>query len=100
ESGLLDDIIAGRKTLEGRLNRGKFAEYTPGDEIGLRRDYRDKSGVLIDGEPNAARVKVVAIRHYVSFLHLVEVAGYKNVIPSARDAQSAAAEYDKYYSVE
>ena len=51
ESGLLDEIIAGRKTIEGRLNRGKFAEYQPGDQVWLRRDYRDKQGVLRDGEP-------------------------------------------------
>ena len=54
ESALLDDVIAGRKTIEGRLNRGKFAEYSVGDAISLRRDYRDEAGVLHDGEPDAA----------------------------------------------
>ena len=58
ESELLDDIIAGRKTI---LNRGKFAEYAVGDVISLRRDYRNDAGALHDGEPNAAHVRVVAI---------------------------------------
>ena len=61
ESELLDDIIAGRKTIEGRLNRGKFAEYAVGDRISLGRDYRNDAGALHDGEPNAAHVRVVAI---------------------------------------
>jgi len=100
ESGLLDDIIAGRKTIEGRLNKGKFAEYKVGDSVSIRRDYRDDKGTLQDGEPSAATVKVVAIRHYTSFLEMVSAEGYKKVIPSAQSAEEAAAEYDKYYSTE
>lgn len=46
ESKLLDDIIAGRKTVEGRLKRGKFAEYRADDVIALRRDIRGEDGVL------------------------------------------------------
>ena len=98
ESHLLDDIIAGRKTIEGRLNRGKFAEYRVGDVVSLRRDWRDEQGVLHDGEPDAARVKIVAIRHYKTFLDMVRAEGYERVIPSAGSANEAAAEYDKYYS--
>ena len=41
ESRLLDEMIAGRKTIEGRLCRGKFAQYAPGDIVNLRRDFRD-----------------------------------------------------------
>ena len=58
ESGLLDDIIAGRKTIEGWLNKGKFAEYRVGDVVQLRRDYRHEQGVLRDGEPDQARVRL------------------------------------------
>lgn len=48
ESGLLDDIIAGRKTIEGRLNKGKFAKYKAGDMVSLRRDIRGENGILRD----------------------------------------------------
>ncbi len=99
-SALLDDIIAGRKTVEGRLNRSKFAEYRPGDIIKLRRDIRQADGMLQDGEPDAARVEVVAIRNYKTFLEMVTVEGYKKVIPYAKTAQEAADEYNKYYSAE
>lgn len=98
ESQLLDDIIAGRKTIEGRLNRGKFAEYSVGDIVSLRRDYRNSDGVLVDGEPDAAQVKVIAIRRYDSFLQMVETEGYNSVIPSAGSASEAAEVYNKYYS--
>ncbi|OGL22635.1 hypothetical protein A2707_04960 [Candidatus Saccharibacteria bacterium RIFCSPHIGHO2_01_FULL_45_15] len=97
ESELLDDIIAGRKTIEGRLNRGKFADYAVGDTVLLRRDFRDENGDLQDGHPHAAKVIITAIRHYTSFIEMVTIEGYRSVIPSAADAQSAADEYNKYY---
>lgn len=98
ESKLLDAIIAGRKTIEGRLNRDKFAQYRVGDTISLRRDIRDESGVLYDGESDAARVEVIAIRSYSTFLELVTREGFTKVIPHAKTAVEAADEYNKYYS--
>jgi ASC-1-like (ASCH) protein len=100
ESGLLDDIIAGRKTVEGRLNRGKFADYKVGDIVKLRRDIRDADGVLRDGQLDAARVEITAIRQYASFIDMTTAEGFKNVIPSAMSARDAADEYNKYYSIE
>ena len=82
------------------MNRSKFAEYRPGDIIKLRRDIRQADGMLQDGEPDAARVEVVAIRNYKTFLEMVTVEGYKKVIPYAKTAQEAADEYNKYYSAE
>lgn len=100
ESGLLDDIIAGRKTVEGRLCKGKFTDYAIGDQVWLRRDHRDADGVLQDGLPDQARVEIVAIRHYATFLEMVTEEGYQNVIPSAGSAEAAADEYNKYYAAE
>ena len=100
ESSLLDDIIAGRKTIEGRLNKGKFAEYAVGDYVSLRRDYRDEQGVLRDGEPDAALVRIVAIREYSTFLAMIEAEGAQRVIPGASSSEVAAAVYDKYYSAD
>ena len=100
ESDLLDDIIAGRKTIEGRLNRGKFAQYQVGDFVSLRRDIRDQHGILHDGGPDAALVKITAVRHYNTFLDLTTAEGYEKVIPHAHSTQQAADEYNKYYSAE
>lgn len=98
ESELLDDIMAGRKTIEGRLKRGKFAEYKVGDRVSLRRDYRDEQGVLHDGEPDAVLVEITNIRGYSSFLELATAEGYEKVIPRAKSARQAADEYNKFYS--
>ncbi len=100
ESQLLDAIIDGRKTIEGRLNKGKFSEYAVGDTVVLRRDVRDKDGVLHDGEPGAAEVTIVAIRRYKDFITMVVAEGFENVIPGALNPQDAADQYNKYYSVE
>ena len=98
ESNLLDYIIAGRKTIEGRLNRDKFAKYKIGDEIWLRRDVRDADGTLHDGEPHVALVKIIDIHHYKTFLELTTAEDFKKVIPYAKSAKQAADEYNKYYS--
>lgn len=100
ESGLLDDIIAGRKTIEGRLKRGKFTEYRVDDVIRLRRDIRGEDGILRDGEPDQARVKIIAISEYPDFLSLCRAEGYERVIPHAMSAEEAADEYNKYYTAE
>ncbi len=99
ESGLLDDIIAGRKIIEGRLNKGKFSQYKIGDTVSLRRDIRGKDGVLRDGNPNEALVQVVAVRTYPDFITMVTKEGFTKVIPNAKNAQAAADEYNKFYSL-
>ena len=98
ESKLLDDILAGRKTIEGRLNKNKFSHYQVGDTVSLRRDIRGEDGVLHDGQPDAARVEITAIRYYPNFLDMVTQEGYERVIPDATSAEEAANEYNKYYS--
>lgn len=100
ESSLLDEIIAGRKTVEGRLNRDKFAQYQVGDFVSLRRDHRDENGLLHDGEPDQALVEIVGIRRYKTFLEMVIAEGFKRVIPMAETAEAAADEYNRYYSAE
>lgn len=97
---MLDAIIDGRKTIEGRLNRGKFAQYQPGDIVELRRDIRGTDGILHDGDVAEIRVRVVAVRPYASFLEMIKAEGYQRVIPDATSPEDAANEYDKYYSAE
>lgn len=100
ESALLDAIIDGRKTIEGRLNKGKFAQYRPGDSVLLRRDTRDSKGILHDGAEGEVQVEVLAVRKYASFLEMVTVEGYTKVIPNADNAHEAAQIYNHYYSAE
>lgn len=100
ESAQLDDILAGKRTIEGRLCRGKFAQYQVGDRVWLRRDYRDDYGILHDGEPRQALIEIVGIRRYSTFAEMLQGEGYKKVIPYAENIEEAAAEFNRYYSTD
>lgn len=93
-------VVAGRKTIEGRLNTGKFAQFVAGDIVKIRRDYRDENGVIQDGEPDAARVEVVAVRKYANFSDLVNSEGVERVSSVSASAQETSDGYAEYYSVE
>lgn len=100
ESSQLDDILQGRKTIEGRLNRGKFAQFQVGDQVWLRRDHRDDYGILHDGEARQALIEIVGIRKYSTFIQMLEAEGFKKVTPYAASAEEAAAEFNKFYSTD
>lgn len=95
---MLDDMIAGRKTIEGRLNRDKFARYQVGDIVCARRDIRGDDGVLRKGEIDGSEFEIMAIRKYSSFLEMIQVEGWHRVIPDAGSAEAAADVYDRYYT--
>lgn len=99
ESEMLDAIIAGTKTIEGRLNRGKFAKYKIGDFIWLRRDFRDQNGLLQDGPAKQAKVKITGIHKYGSFRELLEKEDLDAVLPNVKDINQACNIYKQYYSI-
>ncbi len=100
ESSLLDAILDGRKTVEGRLKRGKFAEYRTGDYVWLRRDFRGPDGQLRDGTERAALVIIESIHLYRTFLEMTRAEGHENVIPGSASPEAATAEYDRFYPAE
>lgn len=100
EAAQLDEILAGKQTIEGRLCRGKFAQYRVGDRIWLRRDYRDDYGILHDGEARQALIEIVGIRHYLTFAELLQAEGYKKVIPYAENIEEAINEFNRFYTTD
>lgn len=97
EATLLQDIKAGRKTVECRLNRGKFSQYQPGDQVFLREDtYED--GQIVASQPRQAFVEVTKVDQYPTFKAMLESVGYQIVVPRAVDFDEALAECYKYYS--
>lgn len=98
EKSLLEDIKAGRKTVEGRLYRDKFAEYKAGDHVSLRADTYDSDGTLFKEEPNQALVEITKIDRYNTFADMLNQIGYQKVVPRAGSTEQALAEYAKYYS--
>lgn len=93
-----DAVVAGKKTIEGRLNKGKFAQFKVGDIVTIRKDYRDEHGVIQDGKPNAARVKIMAIRTYANFADMVESEGVGPVASTTTSAEETVSEYNVIYA--
>lgn len=97
EASLLESIINGDKTIECRLDRGKFADYQPGDHVWLRRDvYRD--GKLLSSEPRQALVEVMNVERFPTFRTMLESVGYRKVVPSATSLDTAEAACYGFYS--
>lgn len=100
ESTMLDYILDGHKTIEGRLNRDKFADYKIGDIIWLRRDVWGDDGQLHDGEARQAKVEIVGIRRYASFFEMMQTEDYKALVPTAASPQEAAEYYNQFYTID
>lgn len=102
EFGLTDEplgaIKARTKTIEARLDTGKFANFVPDDVVHVRRDTFDASGATQDGESDVMRLKVVAVRRYADFAALLEAEGWEQVVPWVGSQEAATDEYAKYYS--
>jgi ASC-1-like (ASCH) protein len=82
----LNYIANGIKTVEGRLNKGKFKEAEIGDIIvisGIEKNYIITSKNL-----------------YSTFLEMVTNEGFKKVIPDKKDEIGAAEVYYKFFTKE
>ena len=78
-------ILSGEKTVEGRLNKGKFLEIQVGDILKV----------------NGSTEFVITSKNiYKSFKEMIETEGVKNVIPDAVDSDEAVSVYRQFYSVE
>ena len=78
-------IKEGKKTVEGRLNKGKFANMQVGDVVVVNDDFD---------------IKIIAKRTYDSFSDMIENEGIQNVIPNASSLEEAVAVYYKFYTKE
>lgn len=99
ESSILQDVLNGNKTIECRLNKGKFAKYQPGDHVWLREDiYKD--GVIVESKPKRALVEVVKTETYPTFRAMFETIGYDKAIPRAASVQEALSTCYQFYTRE
>lgn len=99
QSEILADIRGGKKTIEGRLAKGKFLDIKPGDIISLREDIYEH-GVLVLSVNSGLKIKVESIERFDSFATMLKTVDYKPVIPSANSFDEALAVYRRYYSPE
>ena len=79
-------ILQGKKIVEGRLNKGKFASIEAGDVLEL--------------EPENIKFSVVEKNIYKSFKEMIETEGVENVIPDKNNIDDAVNVYYKFYTKE
>ncbi len=82
----LSFILNGQKTVEGRLNKGKFKDLKVGDVL------------LIGPEENKFLIERTTV--YKSFREMIEKEGIENVIPDKDNIDDAEAVYYKFYTKE
>lgn len=78
-------VMSGQKTVEGRLNKGKFEDAAVGD-------------ILFVNE--AQNFLVIGKRIYSTFAQMIEVEGVEKVIPGAVSITEAVDVYYKFYTPE
>ncbi len=82
----LSFILNGQKTIEGRLNKGKFKDLKIGD-------------ILLIG-PEEKRFLIERTTIYETFREMIEKEGIENVIPNKDNIDEAEAVYYKFYTKE
>lgn len=79
-------IMNGKKTIEGRLNKGKFSSIQIGD--------------VLEMEPEKVQLEVIGKNIYSSFKEMIEKEGVENVIPDKSNIDEAVDVYYKFYTKE
>lgn len=79
-------VLCGKKTIEGRLNKGKFASVRIGD--------------ILELDPEKIKFTVIGKNIYKSFREMIEKEGMKNVVPDKSSVDEAANVYYKFYTKE
>jgi ASC-1-like (ASCH) protein len=79
-------VLKGKKTVEGRLNRGKFTSIKVGDVLEL--------------EPDKVRFEVVGKNNYPSFREMIEKEGIENVLPDKDNIEEAVNVYYRFFTKE
>ncbi|MBP6911797.1 MAG: ASCH domain-containing protein [Candidatus Pacebacteria bacterium] len=82
----LSFILNGQKTIEGRLNKGKFKDLKTGDVL------------LVGPEEKKFLIEMTTI--YKSFREMIEKEGIENVIPDKDNIYEAESVYYGFYTKE
>lgn len=97
EANLLKQIVAGTKTIELRLGRGKFLKFRTSDHISLREDtYKD--GEVISPKPDQAVVVIKQLLYFENFDEVFSAVDYRKALPDIDSVSDAIAFYRKFYS--
>jgi ASC-1-like (ASCH) protein len=90
----LDHIRAGRKTVEGRLNRGQFAELGPGSLLLI-----GGTGDASQNEPKTSAV-VTKVVQYPTFAEYLSEEGLASCLPGIQTINQGVEVYRQFYTAE
>src|SRR5690242_7373899 len=90
ESSLLAEVKAGRKTVEIRLNRGKFQDFNVGDILEIREDFYE-NGKIVNSLENQVKAEIISIEKHSTFKETLESVGFKNAVPNVQNIDEAIA---------
>ena len=79
-------ILQGKKTVEGRLNKGKFVTIQVGD--------------ILELEPEKIKFAIIGKNIYKNFKEMIEKEGTVNVVPDKNSIDEAVDVYYKLYTKE
>jgi len=80
------NIKNGKKKIEGRLNKNKFATLKKGDIV------------IWTNNNNSVKTKITKIKKYDSFYELLIFEGIKNVLPNVKSLKEAVDTYRVFYT--
>lgn len=83
-----DHIKQGSKTVEGRLDKGKFSKFTIGQEF------------YFINERNKIKVKITNIIKYKTFKQYLEMEGLKRTLPGINSISDGINVYYSFYTKE
>ena len=95
-STVLQEILAGKKTIETRLGKERFLNFKPGDEISIREDVWE-NGEIVRSIPGRAKIVVTNAQRFTTFREMFHHLDYKQIIPSANSVDEALQSYKLYY---
>jgi ASC-1-like (ASCH) protein len=85
-------IEEGKKTIEGRLSKGDFAEMKVGDHITFTNEEK--------GDKRSYTIMITEIKPYPTFETYLKESGLENCLPGVNSIEEGVAIYHQYYSVE
>jgi len=99
QSDSLAHILAGQKTIEGRLAKPRFLKLRVGDELSIREDVY-AHGKIVTSRQNAATIIITKIDRFDSFRDMLGELGFEYFRPSDQTLDRAIESYARYYSPE
>ena len=99
DTTIMQSILTGAKTIEGRLRTAKFVTVRTGDTLNLREDTW-KDDRLVSSITDRAIVTVTGTQFFDSFVDMFAAIDYKHAVPTATTKDEAIALYRQFYTKE